>query len=68
MIFLTWMSPLIYQPQKNAYEYHGYFVVFGIHDTDRVYVKNSAGKFLGVSSGFSCEEEAKEYIDFELNK
>lgn len=51
---------------KTGIPYKGYTICYGCHGTDRWYIKDSWGEFLGTKSGYSTEEEATEYIDDEL--
>lgn len=53
---------------KTGIPYKGYTICYGCHGTDRWYVKDSYGEFLGTKSGYSTEEEATEYIDDELDE
>lgn len=48
---------------KTGVPYRGYIICYGCYNTDRWYVKDSYENFLGTKSGYSTEEEAKEYID-----
>lgn len=48
---------------KTGVPYKGYIICYGCYSTDRWYVKDSYENFLGTKSGYSTEEEAKEYID-----
>ena len=51
---------------KTGIPYKGFTICYGCHGTDRWYIKDSYGTFLGTKSGYSTEEEATEYIDDEL--
>lgn len=53
---------------KTGIPYKGYTICYGCHGTDRWYIKDSWGEFLGTKSGYSTEEEATEYIDDELDE
>lgn len=48
---------------KTAYSYKNYTICYGYKNTDRWYVKDSKNQFVGTVSGYSTEEEAKDYID-----
>lgn len=43
--------------------YKGYIICYGCHETDRWYVKDGWDQFVGNKSGYTSEEEAREYVD-----